>query len=357
MEQVFNSSTIDFDAEWNGKGRHFTSRFIEAGLVNYGEDHVYLVRKETIDKFIDTMVGCPVIVKHADVNDANVKDLSVGNISKVWFNDADGWFYCEGVLTDKDAIMLVEQGQSVSCGYKVLDKDLSGGYWHDIAYDAEILNGDFEHLAIVDNPRYRDANILLNESEINDMGLKSLFNAKSCKNESEDKKDAEKEKSLRDILNEIKDGKAELTEDLINEICGEDKDNEADEKDAEKSEKADNECEEKAENEADEKDAEKEAENEADEEGKKDAEDEKAENEADEEEKETSCENESDEEETKADDKEAEEKSENADEEKEDVKNSSDFDKVESLKNSVYQVQEPKCYMTQAERLELGKNY
>lgn len=357
-ETIYNATSLNFAEEWNGKGRHFTSRFLEAGLVSYGQDRMYLLRKETIDKFIGSMVGCPVIIKHADVKDSNVKDLSVGNISKVWFNDADGWFYCEGVLTDKDAVRLVEQGQSVSCGYHVLDKDIGGGIWHDIPYDAEILNGDFEHLAIVDNPRYRDANILLNSSEVKDMNLKRLFGSKSneekeidMENKCENASDCTNSSDLRTILNSVKEGKVELTEELINSICDKEEKKDTESKDvddkkdeeAEKSENTSDALEEKAK--ADEN---------------KDTEEEKEENkgeEADEEEKDNSCKNEAGTDETKADEKKAEEKSEKAEEKQEDVKNSSDFDKLETLKNSVYKVQEPKVYLTEAERLDAGKNY
>lgn len=339
METIYNSTNLNLTSEWNGKGRHFTSRFLEAGIVSYGKNHVYLITKETIDKFVQTMVGCPVIIKHADVNDANVKDLSVGNISKVWFDDKDGWFYCEGVLTDKEAVRLVEQGQSVSCGYRVLDKDLSGGIWHDIPYNAEILNGDFEHLAIVDNPRYRDANILLNSSGVNDMNLKKLFNSK-VKNSNEKENEMTKcsnKSDLRKILNEIKDGKRELDDDLINSLCEEDAET-ADDKDAGKAK------DDEVKNEGEKEDVKSEKEPEKKDDVEVKAEKDKEEKPVEKEEK---------------DAKEPDEKPAEKDDEKkgEKAENSSDFDKLEDLKNSVYEVQAPKVYMTEAERLDLGKNY
>ena len=37
-----------------------------------------------------------------------------------------------------------------------------GGVYHDMKYDVEFMNGDFEHLALVENPRYEEATIVLN---------------------------------------------------------------------------------------------------------------------------------------------------------------------------------------------------
>ena len=69
-----NFSFIDFVNE-DGKGRPFRSRFIEAGLVNYENEGLgqVLVKKETIDKFLKTMVGCPVIINHKTITNENSK--------------------------------------------------------------------------------------------------------------------------------------------------------------------------------------------------------------------------------------------------------------------------------------------
>lgn len=265
---LHNESFISFDEERKGKGRHFQSKFFEAGAVSYPEfGKTYLVKKETIDKFIDSMVGCPVIIKHKDISDANVKDEAVGYISNVWFNPEDSWYWCDGVIFDRDAEdLIVNENWSVSCGYEVTEKDTGGGMWHDIKFDEEILNGSFEHLAIVSNPRYREATILLNSSEERKMNLKKLFNAKKminseekenmakCKNEeSTDKR--KKIDEIEAMLYEVKEGKEKLTDELIRTIIGkveknsyegsEDsrKDNESDEDEEEKKEdKKENSC-------------------------------------------------------------------------------------------------------------------
>lgn len=145
----------------NGQeGRPFKSRFLQAGLVKY-DFGVCLLKKETIDKFVNTFVECPVIINHKD--DLTASDR-VGTIQKIWFSSDDGWFWCSGVITDDKAIKLIENGYNISCQYRITDyTDNNEGKLHNAnPYDKEILNGVFEHLAIVENPRYEDAFIAVN---------------------------------------------------------------------------------------------------------------------------------------------------------------------------------------------------
>ena len=151
--------------EGKGKGRYFVSKFIEAGLAHYKELGDILITKETLDKFIQTMVGCPVIIDHEDVNDKNVDKLRVGVISRVWYNEMDGWYYCEGILTDSEAIDLVKnKGWSVSCSYSFVSDETQKTY-HGKPIDMEFTDGEFLHLAIVETPRYEGANIVVNKKD------------------------------------------------------------------------------------------------------------------------------------------------------------------------------------------------
>ena len=145
----------------NGQeGRPFKSRFLQAGLVKY-DFGVCLLKKETIDKFLNTFVGCPVIIDHKD---DIAEDDSVGTINKIWFSAEDGWFWCSGILTDPKAIELIENGYNVSCQYRITEysENTEGKLHNANPYDKEILDGVFEHLAIVENPRYEDAFIAVN---------------------------------------------------------------------------------------------------------------------------------------------------------------------------------------------------
>ena len=150
-----------------GKGRPFESRFLEAGLVKYSFG-VCLLTKETIDKFINSFVGCPVIIDHQDITDENAKDERVGVISEVWYNEKDGWFWCKGIIFDDEAIDLIKKGYSVSCQYGITEyQDNTENKLHNgNEFDKYILNGKPEHLAIVKNPRYESAYIAVNAIEV-----------------------------------------------------------------------------------------------------------------------------------------------------------------------------------------------
>ncbi len=158
----------DISVEAKGKGRKFVSRFIEPGVAHYEEFGDVLITKETLDGFINTMVGCPVIIQHKDIDDENVDKERVGVISNVWFNEFDGWYYCDGIIWDKQAIDLIKnQEWSVSCTYD-FDSDKLEKTHNGKKINMEFTGGEFLHLALVPNPRYERANIVMNAKEKDD---------------------------------------------------------------------------------------------------------------------------------------------------------------------------------------------
>ena len=161
IKQKITASNAIFLEDSNGQeGRPFKARFLQPGLVKY-DFGVCLLKKETIDKFIDTFLGKPVIIDHKDTISEQDKK---GTIEKIWFNPEDGWYWCSGTLTDKQAIELIEKGYNVSCQYAITDFSMNTEVklHNGNPYDKEILDGVFEHLAIVENPRYEDAFIAVN---------------------------------------------------------------------------------------------------------------------------------------------------------------------------------------------------
>lgn len=162
-EETIAQNAIYLDAEVAGKGRQFKSRFLVPGLVKY-DYGVCLLTKENADKFIQDFVGCPVIINHQDVTEKNAKDVSVGNIFSVWFDEKDGYYWCNGIITDKHAIELIDKGYSVSCQYTITEysDNVTGALHNGNPYDKVIEDGKPEHLAIVNNPRYEGAIIAVN---------------------------------------------------------------------------------------------------------------------------------------------------------------------------------------------------
>lgn len=113
------------------------------------------------------MVGVPVIINHKDITAQNANNERVGVVSNVWFDNKDGWYWCDGIIWDETAQNLItDKGWSVSCSYDVKLADDAGGTENNIPYDIEFLDGVFTHLAIVDNPRYERANIVFNSKTV-----------------------------------------------------------------------------------------------------------------------------------------------------------------------------------------------
>lgn len=161
--EITAQNAIYLGEETGGKGRQFKARFLVPGLVKY-DYGVCLLTKENADKFIKGFTGCPVIINHQTVTDDNVKDLAVGDIFSVWFDEKDGYYWCNGILRDKEAIKLINEGYSVSCQYLITEysDNTSGALHNGNPYDKVIENGKPEHLAIVNNPRYEGAIIAVN---------------------------------------------------------------------------------------------------------------------------------------------------------------------------------------------------
>lgn len=167
--QTVNNAIITLgDIDDSGKGKKFTSRFIQAGLVGYPNQFgTVLVKKETLDDSLKTIIGAPVIINHTNVTEENADDLRVGVISNAWYNNKDGWYWCEGVIWDETAQNLItDKKWSVSCSYDYLQEDNEGGTENNIPYDREFTKLNFVHLALVNNPRYERANIVFNSKEL-----------------------------------------------------------------------------------------------------------------------------------------------------------------------------------------------
>lgn len=94
----------------------------------------------------------------------------MGVISNAYYNEKDGWYWCEGVIWDETAINLVQDnGWSVSCSYDYLEENDEGGLENNVPYDREFTKLNFVHLALVDNPRYERANIVFNSKSLNNL--------------------------------------------------------------------------------------------------------------------------------------------------------------------------------------------
>lgn len=152
--------------------KRFACNFIEPGLVLYrGQggkpDEWVLIEADALERMAKSLIGKPVIDwDHADVWPEILGDgAGDGVVSDVW-KGPDGWWHCSYLVWTKSAVEHCESGDwSVSCAYTETDTDFTPGRYHSIDYTQRVLDGVYNHLAIVKKPRYEGARIRANSSD------------------------------------------------------------------------------------------------------------------------------------------------------------------------------------------------
>jgi len=149
---------------------------MEPGLVNYKDvqgGDVELIKKETIDEALETLIGCPLTIGHIPTTITDFKDVATGYVDHAEYDAEKGWFVCEGSVDNEQARDMISKHKGVSVGTKLNSRDFGpGGTWHNIPFGREIKKFKFHHLAIVppdQRPRFEDAEIRLNSKKIQTM--------------------------------------------------------------------------------------------------------------------------------------------------------------------------------------------
>lgn len=124
------------------------------------EPYRIFINENTIRDMNPTFAGCPVYVQHVDEVDlGNIQAEADGYVVESFYNAADGKTWCKFVAVSDRAHEAIRTGWKLSNAY--FPKQLSaGGEWNGVEYAKEITQGEFEHLAIVPNPRYAESVIM-----------------------------------------------------------------------------------------------------------------------------------------------------------------------------------------------------
>ena len=193
------------------------------GLCGYSNETI-LVSTETMKRMCASFEGKPVYVKHQDVNLETLQEDADGYVIKCFYNELDGWLWAEILIVSDSGHEAVEKKWSVSNAY-VPTQTAAGGTCHDVVYDREILNGEFTHMAIVDNPRYEDAEIFTPEEFKNYQAekkneLEELQNSKSKGRKLMFWKKApvENAEDMQDAMVNLSDGSSVSIKDMIEEM-------------------------------------------------------------------------------------------------------------------------------------------
>lgn len=163
----------------------YYARHMKQGVANYPENkEIIYISNETIADMAKTFVGKPVFVHHQNIDLDNLKEQMDGVVSDSFWNKYDGeWWVKFIAITDK-CKQAIKNGWKVSNCYNNLVRG-NGGTCIDVKYDSEIIGGVFNHLAIVENPRYENAEIYTEEeyNEYNNMKKQKLDKISNSKGE------------------------------------------------------------------------------------------------------------------------------------------------------------------------------
>lgn len=143
-------------------GLHFTE-----GVAEYRESGKepfrIFIGENTIKNMAPTFEGRPVYVHHVDeVDMENLQEEADGYVVESFFNKSDGKHWVKFIVVSDKGHAAIRNGWKLSNAYHIKSATV-GGLWHGVDYDQEVVKGEYEHLAIVQNPRYAESVIFTPE--------------------------------------------------------------------------------------------------------------------------------------------------------------------------------------------------
>lgn len=132
------------------------------GVAQYAEhDNERIYVPESVCKKMDpSFKGRPVYVNHVDqVNLQNLQAEADGYVIQSFFNEYDGRHWVKFIVVSDEGDEAIRKGWKLSNAYA---PNFGGGSGecHGVPYDREVVDGEYEHLAIVQNPRYQESMVL-----------------------------------------------------------------------------------------------------------------------------------------------------------------------------------------------------
>lgn len=162
--------------------RIFYCKHIAPGVCAY-EDETILIGEEALKDMDKTFAGKPIYVNHQKVDLEKIQQEADGYVAESFYLPEDGCHWAKMIIVSDKGQEAIRKGWKVSNAY-VPDEFGIGGEWHNIPYNREVMKAHYTHLALVDNPRYEEAEVMTPEDfkmykEQKREQLKSLENAKT----------------------------------------------------------------------------------------------------------------------------------------------------------------------------------
>lgn len=185
------------------KPKRYRALHITPGVVDYTDGdqrETVLIKKPALDQMNRSFLGKPVFnFTHKIVDIENAFDFTseekeehaVGLISNVGYDLESGYYFADMMIWDEETQENISNGYGVSNAY--LPEVGPSGEYNNVPYDEEVIGGEYDHMAVVENPRYGDVRIFENSKKRKQMKF-TLFSGK--KKEDPPKKKEETEMKL-----------------------------------------------------------------------------------------------------------------------------------------------------------------
>lgn len=179
----------------SARGKVFYGMHFYPGVAEYEEagkePFRVFVNESTIRQMNPSFAGCPIFVEHVDEVDDDIGEVRTeadGWVMESFYNAADGKTWAKFIVVSDRGLAAIRRGYRLSNAY-IPSSFGDGGVWNGVTYRNEVTGGEFEHLAIVQNPRYDESVIMTPEqfktyNEKQTMELKRLANSNDKKGES-----------------------------------------------------------------------------------------------------------------------------------------------------------------------------
>lgn len=156
--------------------------------VNNGNPYRILVTENALKGMDQTFSGRPVYVNHVpEVDLDRLQEESDGYVVRSFFNPPDGKHWVEFLVVSDKGHEALSKGWRLSNAY--MPKDFAGGgLWHAVEYSKELKQGEYQHLAIVPNPRYEES-IVLTPEEFKAYNSRKEFELRALANANPEKKE------------------------------------------------------------------------------------------------------------------------------------------------------------------------
>jgi hypothetical protein len=120
------------------------------------------INEDTIRQMNPSFAGRPVFVEHVDEVDDDVNTLrneADGWVIESFFNAADGKTWAKFIIVSDRGLAAVKKGYRLSNAY-IPNLAETKATWNGVDYQRVVTGGEFEHLAVVQNPRYEESVIM-----------------------------------------------------------------------------------------------------------------------------------------------------------------------------------------------------